>query len=44
LAEIELKTEEEVFEIPNWIKEEVSHLKEYRNNYLAVNPFKNWEK
>lgn len=43
VAEIELKSEKETFELPPWILREVSHLKEYRNNFLAEHPYKNWK-
>ena len=43
VAEIELNSEEETFELPPWVLREVSHLKEYRNNFLATNPYKNWK-
>jgi len=42
LAEIELSSEDEEFEIPEWIGREVSHLKEYRNNFLAKQPYSTW--
>jgi len=44
LAEIELESEEESFEKPEWIGREVSHLKEYRNRFLADHPYSTWEK
>jgi adenylate cyclase len=43
VAEIELKSEDEIFEKPDWIIREVSHLKEYRNNFLAQNPYSTWK-
>jgi len=42
MAEIELKSENEVFEKPAWITGEVSHDSRYYNSNLAKNPFKNW--
>jgi adenylate cyclase len=42
LAEIELKSEDESFSIPEWIGEEVTGDFRYFNSYLAVNPFKTW--
>jgi len=42
LAEIELKDENEPFEIPNWIGQEVSGEEKYYNSNLSVNPYKNW--
>ena len=44
LAEIELEFEEESFEKPEWIGREVSHLKEYRNRFLADHPYRTWKK
>lgn len=43
IAEIELSNEQEEFEWPSWIVKEVSHLKEYRNNYLALHPYQTWD-
>lgn len=43
LAEIELTSESELFDLPDWVTREVSHNKEYRNNFLAQNPYKTWE-
>lgn len=42
LAEIEVKSEEEVFELPDWVTREVTDKKEYRNNYLGKHPYKDW--
>ena len=42
IAEIELNSENEVFERPNWLGEEVTNDKRYYNSYLSKNPFKNW--
>ena len=43
LAEIELNSETEVFDKPEWIEKEVSENANYFNSSLANNPFKNWE-
>jgi adenylate cyclase len=43
VAEIELLSEDEKFELPDWALREVSHLKEYRNNFLAQNPYSTWK-
>jgi adenylate cyclase len=43
LAEIELKSENEKFEIPEWIAEEVSGDERFYNSYLSLHPFKFWE-
>lgn len=42
IAEIELKNEEEHFEIPDWVGLEVTGNKKYYNSFLSVNPYKNW--
>ena len=42
VAEIELSSETETFERPDWVAEEVSGDPRYFNNNLVVNPFKNW--
>jgi len=42
VAEIELLSENEPFEIPNWITEEVTHEKKYYNSNLTKHPFKDW--
>ena len=44
MAEIELKSEDELFSIPLWIGKEVTGDMRYFNSRLAVNPFKNWRK
>lgn len=43
VAEIELESEDEDFEIPEWITEEVTHEKKYYNSNLTKYPFKDWE-
>lgn len=43
IAELELEAESETFELPEWVGEEVTHDFRYRNSYLAINPYKNWE-
>lgn len=42
VAEIELNSESETFEKPEWIGEEISHDARYYNVCLQENPFKNW--
>ena len=42
LAEIELGAEDEAFERPEWLREEVSTDARYFNCNLAKNPYKNW--
>ena len=43
VAEIELGSENESFDIPEWILEEVTSDKRYYNMNLTTNPFKNWK-
>ena len=42
IAEIELQSENEYFEKPDWLGEEVTGKEKYYNAYLNNNPFKNW--
>jgi adenylate cyclase len=42
LAEKELDSEDEVFELPGWVTVEVTGDKRYYNLALAINPIKNW--
>lgn len=42
LAEIELTSENEIFEKPDWLGEEVTQDKRYYNSYLSKNPYENW--
>jgi CYTH domain-containing protein len=42
VAEIELDNEEDEFDIPEWITEEVTEDHRYANSSLAVHPFKDW--
>lgn len=42
MAEIELKSETEEFEKPDWLGKEVTNDKRYYNSYLSKNPFQNW--
>jgi adenylate cyclase len=42
IAEIELQSEDEAFEKPDWLGEEVTKNEKYYNSYLSNNPFKNW--
>lgn len=44
MAEIELNSEEEAFEKPEWLGEEVTNDERYYNAYLSKNPFKDWQK
>lgn len=43
VAEIELLEENEVFEIPDWVGEEVTGEKKYYNAMLRQFPYCNWE-
>lgn len=43
VAEIELKSEDEKFSIPNWIGQEVTGDDKYYNSNLTILPFKNWK-
>lgn len=42
VAEIELNTEEESFEKPNWLGKEVTGEERYYNAFLSNSPYKNW--
>lgn len=44
LAEVELESEDEQFEKPDWLGEEVTGDKRYYNVQLVQNPYKNWNK
>ncbi len=42
LAEVELKSEDEVFERPNWLGKEVTADAKFYNSYLSHKPYKSW--
>ncbi|MFT3794365.1 CYTH domain-containing protein [Flavobacterium sp.] len=42
IAEIELKDENEFFEKPDWLGQEVTNDERYYNAYLSKKPFKSW--
>ena len=42
LAEIELASEDEPFERPDWIRQEVSGDRRYYNSMLTKHPYKQW--
>ncbi len=42
IAEVELKNENEIFEKPDWLGEEVTGDPKYYNSQLSQHPFKNW--
>ena len=44
VAEIELDSEDEQFELPVWTTEEVSYDRKYRNSNLVAHPFCSWNK
>ena len=43
VAEIELDSEDEEFELPVWVTTEVTGDKRYYNSKLSTHPFKNWD-
>ncbi|KAB1156038.1 CYTH domain-containing protein [Flavobacterium luteum] len=42
IAEIELSSEEELFEKPNWLGKEVTNDNRFYNSYISQKPFKEW--
>ena len=42
IAEVELESEDEKFEIPEWLGEEVTGNVRYYNSFLSVHPYKKW--
>lgn len=42
VAEIELGSEDEAFDKPNWLGNEVSGDRKYSNSSLSLHPYKNW--
>ena len=42
VAEIELGSEDEAFDKPNWLGNEVSADRKYSNSALSLHPFKDW--
>jgi adenylate cyclase len=42
VAEIELESVDEKFELPEWVTREVSGDRRYRNAYLAEHPYNSW--
>lgn len=42
MAEIELKSEDQAFEKPSWIGEEVSGDPRYYNSMLVAHPYTTW--
>jgi len=43
MAEVELSSEDEAFEKPDWLGEEVTGDSRYYNSMLMKNPFKSWK-
>ena len=43
MAEIELKSEDDTFEKPEWLGKEVTGDNKYYNSQLCTNPYKNWK-
>ena len=43
VAEIELLSEDEQFDLPDWVAQEVTHDKKYYNSNLTKYPFKDWK-
>ncbi len=42
MAEVELESEDQSFELPDWVGPEVSADPRYRNSYLARHPSREW--
>ena len=42
VAEIELESEDEIFDLPDWVSKEVTEEEKYYNSNLTVKPFKDW--
>ena len=42
LAEVELQSESELFEKPNWLGDEVTQDQRYYNSYISNHPFTSW--
>ena len=42
VAEIELRSEDDEFEKPSWLGEEVTGDRRYYNSMLSKNPYRNW--
>ncbi|KRT16971.1 adenylate cyclase [Pedobacter ginsenosidimutans] len=42
VAEIELDSEDEIFDLPDWVSREVTEEEKYYNSNLTVTPFKDW--
>jgi adenylate cyclase len=42
IAELELESEDDVFELPDWIDKEVTGENKYYDSNLSIHPYKNW--
>lgn len=42
IAEVELKDENELFDRPDWLGEEVTGNVRYYNSFLSIHPYKEW--
>ncbi len=42
IAEIELKNENEKYELPDWVGQDVTNDERFYNSFLSINPYKNW--
>jgi CYTH domain-containing protein len=42
VAEIELQSEDEAFELPEWVGKEVTEDERYYNSNLTMNPYRKW--
>ncbi|GAK96162.1 hypothetical protein JCM19294_2944 [Nonlabens tegetincola] len=42
IAEIELNSELDEFDVPEWLGEEVTGNNKYYNSYISKNPFSTW--
>jgi CYTH domain-containing protein len=42
IAEVELESEDEQFEKPEWLGEEVTGNVRYYNSFLSIHPYKKW--
>lgn len=43
IAEIELKSEDEMYNLPNWIGDNITTNAKYANSNLSLNPYENWK-
>lgn len=43
IAEIELESEDDIFETPEWLGKEVTGDNRYSNSNLSLNPYKDWK-